>query len=73
MWRLFCHFLSLISPFLGASGRFCFLILAFLVNSIVFFVSKYIFINTCFLKCARLLQNTYLYKITRHQRWVAMR
>ena len=29
MWRLFCHYLFLISPSFGASGGLCFIIVAF--------------------------------------------
>ena len=29
MWRLFCHYLFLISPSFGASGRLCFVIVTF--------------------------------------------
>ena len=37
MWRLFCHCLFLISPSVGASGGLCFVIVEFLIPSLIFF------------------------------------
>ena len=38
MWRLFYHYLVLISPSFSASGKLCFVIVAFACVSLLIFV-----------------------------------